>query len=70
MPCALEEYAKFDVVAAGERHVIRFHFVQEIVACDFVFVGLAYVLASKIDGCVSRSLSSLAASATDKFVLI
>ena len=42
------------------------HFRQEIVAFDVVFVGLAYALASKVDGRVSRSLSSLAASVTDK----
>ena len=46
------------------------HFRLEIVACDVFFVGSADVLTSKVDGRVSRSLSSLAASATHKCVPI
>ena len=45
----------------------RSHFRQESVACDVVFVGLAYALASKVDGLVSRSPSNLAELTTDKY---
>ena len=41
------------------------HSRQGIVVYDAVFVGLAYILASKVDGHVSRLPSNLAASTTE-----
>ncbi len=43
------------------------HSRQGIVAYDAVFAGLAYVLASKVDGHVSRSPPSLAGLTTDEY---
>ena len=48
----------------------RSHARQESVACDAVFVGIAYIPASKDDERVARSLSNLAASTTANCVAI
>ena len=43
------------------------HSRQGIVVYDAVFAGLAYVLASRVDGHVSHSLSNRAGLATDEY---
>ena len=53
-------------IGHGDEHN-HSHFRRANVACDAVFAGLAYVLASKVDGHVSHSPSNLAGLTTDEY---